>query len=190
MSEFSPRHEHSRSHEKVVNPEQHDRAEQARKEAAEQARAAKSAENIALLKELAAKQAAEADKVKIETEAEPADDNPIGLQHDLKATAYRRTLKSVQKKLPAPVRSFSKVVHSNMVDKASVIGAQTIARPSGILGGSLFALLGSGVLFYYSRHYGFRYNYLLAFILFIGGYALGSALELLVWLTYSRRQRY
>ena len=98
----------------------------------------------------------------------------------LKQTAYVRTLAKVQESLPRGSRAFSKVVHQPVIEKVSNVGAQTIARPSSILGGGLAALLGSAFVLYFSRKYGFQYNYTLFLALFAGGYFAGLLIELAV----------
>ncbi len=100
----------------------------------------------------------------------------IGRQ--LKQQALQRTLTRVRKQLSAPGRAFSKVIHQPVVDSISQATGKTVARPSGLLGGSLCAFLGSSVFLWMARHYGFTYNYLLFVFLFIGGFAIGMILEL------------
>lgn len=97
----------------------------------------------------------------------------------IKHTAYVRTLAKVQEQLPTASRVFSKAVHQPTIEKVSNIGAQTIARPSGILAGGLSAFIGSGFVLYMSRKYGFQYNYTLFVALFVGGYFAGLFIELL-----------
>lgn len=101
-----------------------------------------------------------------------------GLHRDLKQSAYKRTLQRTQNSLNAPERALSKVIHAPAVETISNVAGSTIARPSGILGGSIFALLGTLVLTYFTRRYGFSYNYLVFAILFVGGFIAGIIGEL------------
>lgn len=185
-----PRLEHGEAHEKVVNNEHHKRAQELIAEHADRARREKSAENLAKIQEMAKIEAREAKKIVAEQQPDNETDSMLGMQHSLKSTAYKRTLANVQQKLSKPARVFSKIAHSPAVDKISMISAETVARPSGILGGSICAFLGSLIVYYFAKHYGFRYNFLLMFVLFIGGYIIGALLELAVWLIYTRKQRY
>lgn len=105
----------------------------------------------------------------------------------LKNVAYARTLAKVQEQLPTASRAFSKVVHQPLVEKLSNVGAQTVARPSGILFGGFVALIGSGVVLYLSRKYGFQYNYTLFLALFVGGYFSGLFIELIAKLFRGKR---
>lgn len=109
-------------------------------------------------------------------------------QKALKADAYKKTLGRVRSQLRLPDRVFSKVVHQPVVDSVSNALGSTVARPSGFFGGSLIALIGSGTLLYMARHYGFTYNYAVVFFLFIGGFALGMILELLVRAVFRRKR--
>lgn len=106
------------------------------------------------------------------------------LQHavvtkDLQDMAYQRILVRTRKKLAVPDRVFSRVIHQPIVNTLSTMGEKTIARPSGVLAGGFCALLGSSVLLYTAKHYGFHYNFLIFALLFVGGFGLGLILELL-----------
>lgn len=105
----------------------------------------------------------------------------------LKNSAYVRTLAKVQEQLPTATRTFSQLIHQPVIEKASNLGAQTIARPSGILAGGFAALLGSAIVLYLSRKYGFQYNYTLFVALFVVGYFTGLLIELAARLVRGRR---
>lgn len=103
--------------------------------------------------------------------------HPVLVNKQLKDAAYHRTLLRVQKRLSAPMRVFSKVVHSPAFDKSSEVASKTIARPSGMLGGAFFAMVGTLGLYWLTQNYGYEYNYLLAIVLFIGGAIIGLTIE-------------
>lgn len=107
---------------------------------------------------------------------EPADQ--VVVNKELKELAYARILTRTRKNLPLADKWLSKLTHQPVVDKVSILGEKTIARPLGVLAGSILALVGSGVMLYSAKHYGFRYNFLVFLLLFGGGYALGLLLEL------------
>lgn len=186
-----PRHDHEQHHGVEHHKEHHERIRAHHESAAEKARAEKSQENLEKIRAAAKTEAVESHKLKHEQPAHgESSDSVVGNQYDLKKTAYARSLKKIQQRLPGPARSFSKFVHNPVVDTVSAVGASTVGRPSGMLGGSIFAFLGSLGLLYYSKHYGFQYNYLFLFILFVGGFALGGLVELIVWLVFKRRRNY
>ncbi len=112
-----------------------------------------------------------------------------GIQQSIKNKAYYRELNKIQTKLSGTSRKFSKIIHNKTIESVSNIGAQSVARPSGVLGGSIVACIGSFVTYYMARHYGFRYNYLLLFLLFVAGFLLGGILEFCIWLALGRRRR-
>lgn len=183
-------HEHQHHDEKLVDHKHHERIQKYTAEQADRARQEKSNENLAKIIELAHKESESANKINVGEKTIEETDSLIGMQHSLKSTAYKRTLANVQQKLSKPARSFSHFTHNPVIDKISEVSSETVARPSGLLGGSICAFLGSVVVVYFSRHYGFRYNYLFLFILFIGGYLVGAVLELVVWLVYGRKRNY
>lgn len=190
MSEKHNGHEQHKQHEQLVSSEHADRLHEHTKEQAAKAAQEKAGENLAQIQELARAEAQESQSITTEQEAPPDDDSLLGMQQSLKNTSYARTLAKTRQKLPKAARSFSKIVHNNVVDTVSNVSAQTIARPSGVLGGSISAFIGSIVVLYYSRHYGFAYNYFLLFVLFVGGFLIGASLELAIWFFYGRKQRY
>lgn len=186
-----PRHGHEQHHGQEQHKEHHERIQAQHEAAAEKARAEKSRENLEKIREAAKAEAVESTQFKHEKPTTNDDTNSlVGTQHDLKKTAYERTLKNIRRHLSKSARSFSKFVHNPVVDTVSTVSANTVGRPSGVLGGSIFAFLGSLGLLYYSKHYGFQYNYLFLFMLFIAGFTVGALVELSIWLLFKRRRSY
>lgn len=103
--------------------------------------------------------------------------HPVLINKQLKDMAYSRTMTRVRKHLSLPSRAFSKVVHSKIVDKPSEAIGKTIARPSSMLGGAFFAAIGTSILLWATKHYGYEYNYLAILLLFAGGMAIGLFAE-------------
>lgn len=183
-------HDQQPHHEKVVTHEHHQKVHEHLAHEAEKAKRERSAQNIEKIKQLAEAEAKKTEKIQPHEDNQGESDNGFGMQQHIKLEAFNRLLARTQQKLSKPARGFSRFTHSPLVDKVSNVSAQTIARPSGILGGSICAFAGSLVVYYFAKNYGFEYNYLFVFLLFIGGYAVGAFLELVIWLFYSRRQRY
>ncbi len=111
----------------------------------------------------------------------------FGISKELKTDTYKKTLKQVRKHLSAPDRVLSRFVHTPAVEVTSQALGKTVARPSSFFGGSLGALLGSVVLVVLARRNGFEYNYAAFFFLFIGGFIVGSIIELLFRLLFRRK---
>jgi hypothetical protein len=103
------------------------------------------------------------------------------VNQQLKSNAYNRTMVRVRKHLSPIEKPLSKLIHQPAIEAISNTGGKTLARPSGILTGGLLALLGTSTLLYMAKHDGFRYNRAVFILLFVGGYALGLVLELLVY---------
>jgi hypothetical protein len=102
------------------------------------------------------------------------------VSRELKQMGFRRTLTNARLHMGKPAQLFSKAIHQPVVEKISEAAAPTVARPSGILGGGIAALLGSVILLYVSKHNGYQYNYFVFFVLFVGGFVAGMAVELLI----------
>jgi hypothetical protein len=112
---------------------------------------------------------------------EAANDQPVYHQHitkQIKAQTYKITLSNVQKNLPKWQASFSKIIHQEKIESISEIGAKTIARPSGILTGSLIALMGGVLIVLVANRVGFSITPFVFIVLFAFGYLLGIVLEL------------
>ncbi len=191
MSEkYIPRLEQDEVKEKSLDHTQNERLHKQLLEQAEKARHDKSKENIAKIQELAKHEAEKTHKITSQEDTKTDTSKLADMHSSLKANAYSKILSKTQLKLSKSARTFSKFTHSPTVDRISIVSAQTIARPSGFLGGGIFAFLGSATVYYFSKHYGYKYNYLLVFMFFVGGYIVGALLELFIWLVHSRNQRY
>jgi hypothetical protein len=116
----------------------------------------------------------------LDRQDQPEQSTPTLVNKDLKNIAFNRVMKRTQRHLKPHERNFSKFIHKPSIDKVSEFGSKTLARPSGIVGGAALALLGSSVLLYLSKHYGFEYNNLLFLILFGVGFVLTVSIELLI----------
>ena len=131
-------------------------------------------------------------KQKIEVEAKSREETTVDkaippqtsnhlVGKDLKEESLRRSLQRTRKQLAVGDKVLSKAIHQPVVNLISKVGESTIARPTGILTGSLVALIGSSYVLYMAKHYGFVYNYWIIFILFGGGYVIGLVIELLIF---------
>jgi hypothetical protein len=112
--------------------------------------------------------------------------HPVLVNKHLKEIAYSRAMTRVRKHLSLPSRTFSKVAHSKFIDSPSEVIGNTVARPSGMLGGAFFAAVGSSILLWVTKHYGYEYNYLAVILLFAIGLVVGLSAEL-VWKSLKRR---
>jgi hypothetical protein len=102
------------------------------------------------------------------------------VSRELRQDTLNRTLTHIRKQLPTGERVLSKVIHQPAVEAISNVSAKTVARPSGILMGSICAFAGSSFFLWMAKRYGFQYNYLLFLILFAGGFLVGLFLELVI----------
>jgi hypothetical protein len=90
-------------------------------------------------------------------------------------TTYKRTMSHVQGELSAPSRAFSKVIHTNAVEKASDALEATVARPNAILAGAVAAFIVTLALYLVAKTYGYR----LSGFETIGGFVFGWIIGLL-----------
>lgn len=125
-------------------------------------------------------------KSAVET-AQPAPTRTIN--RELRQITLRRELKNIRRKLPAPQRALSKVIHQPVVRVTSEVAGKTISRPSGLLGGGFVALVGTSLYLYLANHIGFNYNYGVFLVLFAGGFILGLLIEFLVSLFFKSQHK-
>lgn len=99
----------------------------------------------------------------------------------IKKDQYQKTLEQIRRQLPKKSQQrFSSFIHQPVVERLSEVSAKTIARPSGILGGASFALLGSFVVLSIAHHIGFEVPNTIFIALFILGFVAGVISEVLV----------
>lgn len=101
-----------------------------------------------------------------------------GVQHATKKqreSNYKHTMKHIQSEMSAPARTFSKIIHNNVIEKGSEAVGSTIARPNAVLAGSLTALVLVSGVYILAKIFGYR----LSGFETIGAFALGWALGLI-----------
>ena len=92
-----------------------------------------------------------------------------------KEKAFKQTLTRVQSEMSTPARTFSKIIHSPVVEKASDVIASTAARPNALLTGSIMAFILLSIVYLVGRTYGYQ----LSGFEMIAAYGFGWVLGLL-----------
>jgi hypothetical protein len=113
----------------------------------------------------------------LHTEKNHSPQHPVLANKQLKDMAYSRSITRARKKLSAPSRAFSKVIHLSVIESSSEFIGKTAARPVSMLTGAIFAFLGTSTLLWVTKYYGYEYNYLAVILLFIGGAIAGVTVE-------------
>ncbi len=117
------------------------------------------------------------------SEVTPRTNEPFILGSELRTLSFNRTMLGVRKHLRPAERKLSRIVHQPAIETTSDIAAKTVFRPTGIIFGSICMLLGSVILLWMSKRYGFSYNYLLGLLLLGAGYIVGCVIEFLLFVT-------
>lgn len=176
---------HPKDYEQLITPEQdqHRQEELAMQHELQKDAKNKHADNIDTIRET------------IEQQASTHEVNPTQIAHErhnehrphhyltksIKAQQYKKTMADVRKSLPSSQQRFSKIVHQPAIERVSEVAAKTVVRPSGIIGGALFALIGSTFIMYTARRIGFELPNTIFAILFIVGFIAGVFIELLFY---------
>ena len=92
-----------------------------------------------------------------------------------KQRAFKQTLTRVQAEMSTPARTFSKIIHSPVVEKTSDVVANTAARPNALLTGSIMAFILLSIVYLVGRTYGYQ----LSGFEMIAAYGFGWVLGLL-----------
>lgn len=106
---------------------------------------------------------------------------------ELLGQTYAKTLSSVRNRLSKPEKTLSKVIHQPVVEKINDALENTVARPSGILFGGVFSLIGSGLSYLLAVRLGGEMPNSVFAIFFIGGFAAGLVVEFL-WRLFKKRK--
>jgi hypothetical protein len=125
-------------------------------------------------------------KKKINKKTAQQEDN-INLHKKLRASSYASSMGNIRKRLPhKQQRAFSRFIHARGMDSFNDLLTKTIGRPNSIIGGSIFALIGTFLAIFLSKYYGYSYNYLLLVLFFVLGYLLELLGETIVGLFIKR----
>lgn len=120
-----------------------------------------------------------------EKRPEPETEKPNAIEQDrpLKPTKaelnanFDQAMTQIQSKMSPASRTFSKVIHNPVVDKASSAVGNTIARPNLILAGSIGTLVACSLIYLVSKHYGYELSGSEAIATFVVGWAIGAVVE-------------
>jgi hypothetical protein len=183
MSEHAPHHEIAHTPETTVEhlPTHATKPEKRAETAAEASR------SLEAIRKDIAERAQTKSEVAQQGAERPAAPTPAFVTRQLKLVTRTRLLKQVRRHLPLPEKVLSKVIHQPVVDSISEVAGKTVARPSGLLSGGIFAFVGSSASLFIAKHYGYRYNFLLWAMFFVGGFLVGLVVEGL--LTLANRMR-
>ncbi len=176
MSEQSPIKKHENLERGQIAPEYKDNSEvNGEKQHLEELQ--RSSEMIESARDAIEKQAISSEVPVVEKRAEQSDQTIRYTTKRIKNERYRTTLSHVRHHLSPSQRVLSKIVHQPVIEAISEIGAKTIARPSGLLGGGLIALISSLTVIIIARRVGFAVPNSIFAITFIGGFCLGIIVE-------------
>ena len=174
LSSNSEKHEHTeamRGHETVVNNEK----------AAEARSAETQKPDVEAISHRAEAEAKSRKEIKVEEKHEKPKSQHL-VSNELKSESLKRSLQKARRGLSLPNKMLSKAVHQPVIDVISKVGANTIARPNGILTGALAALGGSSYILYTAKRYGFEYNYSVVFVIFGVGYLFGLLVDSILFI--------
>lgn len=151
------------------------------KDAKEKAESAKNnhTENLKNIREEIEKEAESANKTATaEThQEEPDAANTYWYSREYRDLAFKQLLGKVQAHLSSSEKLASKVMHQPTIEKVSDLGGKTVARPSGVLVGSIFSFVASLLTYLLAKQNGYDMSYSIFIASFVGGFILGIAAE-------------
>lgn len=90
-----------------------------------------------------------------------------------KTKEYKKTMKAIQSQMSTPSRTFSKVIHSPVVEKTSEVVGSTVARPNAIVAGSATALVLVTAVYAVAKTYGYPLSGFETIAAFVFGWLIG-----------------
>lgn len=96
-----------------------------------------------------------------------------------KQAGYQKTMKQIRSEMNPAQRSFSKLIHSPLIEKTSDVVGGTVARPNALLAGSLSAFVLVTAVYVLARHYGYPLSGSETITAFIVGWLLGLVYDYL-----------
>ena len=100
----------------------------------------------------------------------------VATRHSRKK-AYKDILTHTRAELSPASRTFSKVIHQPIIEKASNAVGSTVARPNAILFGALFALIISASVYGIAKYYGYSLSGFEAIASFCLGWVFGMIFD-------------
>jgi len=100
---------------------------------------------------------------------------------------YTHTLSSIRNRLKTPEKGLSKLIHQPVVERASDLLENTVARPSGILFGGIFSFIGSLSSYLLARRLGGELRLSVFAVFFVGGFFVGLIVEL-AWRYFANKR--
>ncbi|MGB4768604.1 MAG: hypothetical protein WBP22_05085 [Candidatus Saccharimonas sp.] len=102
--------------------------------------------------------------------------------------SYDRTMDEVRTQLSAPSRAFSNFIHNPAVEKVSDALGGTVARPNAILSGAMFAFLFTLVVYIVARLYGYPLSGTETIASFGLGWVLGLVFDYIRLLVFGKNR--
>lgn len=99
--------------------------------------------------------------------------------NQVKTYAKNANLQVIRARLSAPEKQFSRFIHKPFVNSISEVTAKTLLRPAAFLCAAICTLVGSSYYVYVAKQTGYKYNFTVGLLLFVGGFVVGLVLELL-----------
>lgn len=172
------------------NPERHERTPEALEQAGadrraeleaqhEQAAEKNKEQDVEKLSREAHEKATVEEEAKSErSPAEKRKDTPLPRKLQEKVN-FNRTMQEARTHMSAPSRTFSKVIHTPVVEKTSEVVGSTVARPNAILAGSVAAFILTLGLYLIARYYGYPLSGFETIGAFILGWVIGILFDYL-----------
>lgn len=188
MERYPGAHEAKETHENYLEntPEKQEAHEAAAEKAA---KAEKPQEEIEAIRESIQERAKNSEDVlnSQRVESEDAPQQTI-ITKEIKELAYRRIMSRTRRQLSPPSRIMSRFIHQPVVNAVSEKVAQTVGRPSGLIGSGTAAFVGTTAYYFIAKHYGYEYNFSIFLLLLTAGLVAGWVIEV-IWRLIKRSTR-
>ena len=158
------------------------RQHEALRDAKEKAERAKNdhAENLDKIRSQIEKEAPNAKELSVaesNQKDEPDGANTYWYSKEYRELAFKQLMGKVRGHLTTSEKLGSKIIHQPVIEKAAELSGKTIARPSGVLLGSIFSFIASISTYFFAKQNGYDMSYGIFLASFVGGFMLGIVVE-------------
>jgi hypothetical protein len=168
-SELTKSPEHSAS--------DHERLEKAKHEALKAAAEHEKVNVDEILEKAKSEAKATVESAPASTDEDQKTANTYWFSKQYRNDSYKQMISGVQSRLSKGDRAVSKLIHQPIVEKVSEIGSRTVARPSGLLFGSICSFVASMITYIVARRNGYNMTYSVFILSFLGGFLIGIVAE-------------
>ena len=125
------------------------------------------------------------ERTREQSPAERRNNGPISKYE--RDASFNETMQDIQTHMSPASRTFSKIIHNKAIEKASDIGASTVARPNALLAGAVFAFVLTLAVYLVAKNLGYSLSGFETIGAFLLGWVIGIVYDFLKVMVTGRK---